>query len=110
VRKILFGLVLLGMLCAGTAFAHDPNFDYPILSEKRLTLGARLEHAWYSGEDNFLVRDVEKEFGVGIVGAYALTGGDFPLSLVGGSVYAMDSKWFRSYVGINVRLFSGLGD
>lgn len=99
------------LLClAAPALAHNPDFPYPLLAKERLTIGARVEHAWYSGEDNFLVNEVEKEFGVGVVGAYALTGGQYPLSLIGGTVYAMDSKWFRSYVGINVRLFSGRGD
>lgn len=96
------------------AHCQTDTRQYPILAKERLTLGARLEHAWYSGKTDgpvsFLTEDVQREFGVGVVGAYAMTGGEYPTSLIGGTVYALDSKFFRSWVGLNIRLFSGLPD
>jgi hypothetical protein len=97
-----------------TAYAHDAEFKYPLLAKERLTIGARIEQSWYSGKEDgpvsYLTEQVQDEFGVGVVGAYALTGGEYPLSLVGGTVYALDSKFFRSWIGLNVRLYSGRGD
>lgn len=106
--------IALFLLClAAPAFAEDTT-QYPILAKERLTVGARLEHAFYSGESEgpvgYLTEQVQKEWGLGVVAAYALTGGSYPTSLVGGTVYALDSRFFRSWVGLNVRLYSGRGD
>lgn len=113
-KKVLSTAFLLALVAAAaTAYAEDTT-QYPILSAQRLTVGARLEHSWYSGNPDgpvsFLTNEVGKEFGVGGVAAYSLTGGQYPTSLVGGTVYALDSRFFRSWVGFNVRLFSGRGD
>lgn len=111
--KQLFTAVALLFVVGAAGVAAADTTQYPILSVERLTLGARLEHAWYSGSQDgpvlFLTHDIQKEFGVGVVGAYALTAGEYPTALIGGTVYALDSKWFRSYVGLNVRLFAGGG-
>lgn len=106
-------LVLVALPAVALAQEPDPK-QYPVLAKERLTLGARAEYEFYAGDRSgpvgFLVNDVQKEWALGVVGAYALTGGRYPLSLVGGTIYGTDSKFYRSHIGVSIRLFSGLYD
>ena len=107
---LLFALMIFGTTAA---LAHDPNFPYPLLAKERLTIGARCEYDWYAGNSSgteFLVDELGKEFHVGAVAAYALTGGSYPLSMIGGTTYGLDSKHFRTWLGLNLRVYSGRGD
>ena len=103
VLKFLLPALLLAALSGISGQAESA--DAPILSLKRLSLGAGLDNQWFAkaGVDATLPA-FDREWGVGLYGAYNLTGG---LSLTGSSVYGMDNRWIHSKLGVRLRIFAG---
>lgn len=97
-RKLV--LAALFMLAATQAVAQEFAWnDVP----NRLTLGVRGEHSWISAGGEEPVPNVPREFAIGVVGSYYLVP---KWSIIAGTTYGLDSKLFRSWLGLNLKVYS----
>lgn len=80
--------------------------DVPAFSLTRLSIAGGAGYVWHSGEDAS-VPPFNKEWEAGLYGAYVLPTGTGKLNLTASVVYGVDSKLFRSSVGLRFPLFVG---
>jgi hypothetical protein len=108
-RRLLLALPLSFALfgsMADPAWAQTENPSvYPLISPARLTLGARAEYSWFSNANEGDPQPAfQKEWAIGLVGSYALVP---KLSAIAGTTYGLDNRQFRSWAGINLKIFDG---
>ena len=100
--KSLVLAVLATLALASAALA----IDAPLLSEKRLSIGAGANYEFTNNpfEGSEPVKDRKQEFTAGLYAAYNLTP---DLSLVGSSTLGLTSRQVRTSLGLRVRLYRG---
>jgi len=103
-------MLLTLLLCAGMAWADDvPSSAQaftPAVSLDRLSIGVRGEYSWFAQRFGVPPTEFDREYAVGMVGSYNLVPN---CSLIGGSVYGVKNRLFRSWLGVNVIIFRGKG-
>lgn len=103
-KRFLLAVALsLSLASAASAQVENPA-QYPILSLQRLHAGVRTEYAWWTGKDDTQLPGVEKEFALGLVGAYSMVP---RLSATGRILYHLDSRITAYTVGVNFEFYSG---
>lgn len=105
--KRLIAVLFLACLVV-PSLAHAAN-DVPLISAQRLAVGAGVNREWTPNSQFDLIK---QEWTAGIYGAYALTASTSEsriprLSLVGSSVFGMDTKVSRWSLGLRVTLWDG---
>lgn len=100
-RKLLFAGVLLLLPALAQAQLIQ---DRPIVSAERLQLGAGINHEWFHGSEDIPLPHVEKEFTLGLYGAYNMVPA---LDIVAFSKRGLDSKLWNSAIGLRVTFFAG---
>ncbi len=114
-KRILLLPILLCLLAGcGAIPAFAQSIDRPVLSLARVQLGAAANYAFFNSAESGASSQfqIKREWQVGVVGAYNVlapvgNAKGTTVSLVGGSLYGVDSRWFYSYVGVRVGLYDG---
>ena len=104
-KKLILVLAALVALAAPAAAQTEPGTipNAPLLSITRLSVGVGASYAFYSGDEGNRP-SFAKEWEGGLFAAYALTPN---VAAVGSVVYGLDSKVYRSSVGVRVSVFRG---
>jgi hypothetical protein len=111
-KRITWLLVAWALAFAAPALAYDA----PLISIKRLSIGARHEWQSWSGNHSPVLEQIrlKNEWATGATAAYQLLGGvnregkKMPtVSLTYRLTYGWDSRLFQNAVGVNLLLFRG---
>lgn len=106
--KACFVLALAALalsLSAVVSFAGTIQ-DVPAFSLTRLSIAGGAGYVWHSGEDSS-VPPFNKEWEAGLYGAYVVPSGTGRLNITASVVYGVDSRLFRSSIGLRFPLFTG---
>jgi hypothetical protein len=98
---VAYSLLLLMMGMAGSAHAALSQ-PMPILDVRRLQVGARLEYNSWSARGGAPTIPFKREFGAGVVAAYALVPN---VSLTWRTIYFVDNRLWNHALGVNLLLF-----
>lgn len=97
-------LLLLALLALPAIAQAQTYPDRPIVSATRLQLGAGINYEWFSGSEDVPLPAVDKEFTLGLYGAYNMVPA---LDIIGFTKRGLDSKIWNSALGLRVTIFAG---